>query len=137
MDENTKFLALYHFGDTMTDLDFDLDRVGMKGALVADCLTRTFLGFKDAIHVENATPHSAAMFLLRKPADEPTFVGSDANIYMGINLFSSVYEDSRLTVTRPADTHENAVAYALWPASYTPEGEVVWTEKGYTLTKLN
>ena len=70
-------------------------------------------------------------------ADQPAFVGSDANIYMGIGLFSSVYEDSRLTVTRPADTHENAVVYALWPASYTPEGEVVWTEKGYTLTKLN
>ena len=137
VDENTKLLALYHFGDTMTDLDFDLDRVGMKGALVADCLTRTFLGFKDTIHVENANPHSAAMFLLRKPADEPAFVGSDANIYMGINLFSSVYENGILTVTRPADTHENAVAYALWPEGYTPEGETVWSEQGYTLTKLN
>ena len=137
VDENTKFLALYHFGDTMTDLDFDLGKVGMKGALLADCLTRKFLGFKDTIHVENVNPHSAAMFLLKKPADKPAFVGSDANIYMGIGLFSSVYEDSRLTVTRPADTHENAVAYALWPAGYTPEGEVVWTEKGYTLTKLN
>ena len=137
VDENTKFLALYHFGDTMTDLDFDLDRVGMKGALVADCLARRFLGFKDAIHIEDTNPHSAAMFLLKKPADQPAFVGSDANIYMGVNLFSSVWEDGRLTVTRPTDTHENAVAYALWPEGYTPEGEVVWTEKGYTLTKLN
>jgi hypothetical protein len=137
VDENTKLLALYHFGDTMTDLDFDLDRVGMKGALVADCLTRKFLGFKDCIHVENANPHSAAMFLLRKPADKPAFVGSDANIYMGINLFSSVYEEGKLTLTRPTDTHENAVAYALWPEGYTPEGKSLWTENGYTLTKLN
>jgi hypothetical protein len=121
----------------MMDLDFDLDRVGMKGALVADCLTRAFLGFKDTIRVENANPHSAAMFLLRKPADEPAFVGADANIYMGINLFSSVYENGILTVTRPADTHENAKVYALWPEGYAPEGETVWSEQGYTLTKLN
>ena len=125
----------YHFGDTMTDLDFDLDRVGMKGALVADCLTRKFLGFKDTIHVENANPHSAAMFLLRKPADKPSFVGSDANIYMGINLFSSVYEEGKLTVTRPADTHESAVAYALWPEGYAPAGKVILQENGYTLTE--
>ena len=137
MDEHTKLLALYHFGDTMTDLDFDLDRVGMKGALVANCLTRKFLGFKDTIHVENANPHSAAMFLLRKPADKPAFVGSDANIYMGINLFSSVYEEGKLTVTRPEDAFAEAKVYALWPEGYTPEGEVMWNEKGYTLTKLN
>ena len=137
VDENTKLLALYHFGDTMTDLDFDLDRVGMKGALVADCLTRTFLGFKDSVHIENANPHSAAMFLLCKPADKPAFVGSDANIYMGVNLFSSVYENGILTVTRPEDTFEEAKVYALWPEGYTPEGEVMWNEKGYTLTKLN
>ena len=137
VDENTKLLALYHFGDTLTDLDFDLDKVGMKGALVADCLTRTFLGFKNCIHVENANPHSAAMFLLRKPADEPAFVGSDANIYMGINLFSSVWVDGKLTVTRPEDTFEEAKVYALWPEGYTPEGETVWSEQGYTLTKLN
>ena len=134
VDENTKFLALYHFGDTMTDLDFDLDRVGMKGALVADCLTRTFLGFKDAIHVENANPHSAAMFLLRKPAAEPAFVGSDANIYMGINLFSSVYEEGKLTVIRP-ETHQDAKVYTLWPEGSESTGTVIWQEKGYTLTE--
>ena len=136
VDEHTKFLALYHFGDTMTGLDFDLDRVGMKGALVADCLTRRFLGFQDSVHIENANPHSAAMFLLRKPADEPAFVGSDANIYMGVGLFSSAFADGKLTVTRPEDTHGDAAVYALWPEGYAPEGEAVWTENGYTLTKL-
>ena len=121
----------------MTDLEFDLEQVGMKGALVADCLTRQFLGFRDAVRVENANPHSAAMFLLRKPANKPAFVGSDANIYMGVNLFSSAYENGMLTLTRPRDTHESAVAYALWPEGYTPRGETVWQEQGYTLTKLN
>ena len=136
VDENTKFLALYHFGDEMTDVDFDLDRVGMKGALVADCLERRFLGFKDSIHVENADPHSAAMFLLKKPAAEPAFVGSDANIYMGVNLFSSAYEDGKLTVTRPANTFAEAKTYALWPEGYEPVGKIVWKENGYTLTEI-
>ena len=135
VDENTKFLALYHFGDGMTDLDFDLDRVGMKGALVADCLERTFLGFKDSIHVENANPHSAAMFLLRKPSKEPAFVGSDANIYMGINLFGSEYKDGNLIITRPEDTHTSAAVYALWPEGYAPAGRVILQENGYTLTE--
>ena len=136
VDENTKFLALYHFGDEMTDLDFDLDRVGMKGALVADCLERRFLGFKDSIHVENADPHSAAMFLLRKPAAEPAFVGSDANIYMGVNLFSSAYEDGKLTIARPENTFAEAKTYALWPEGYEPVGKIVWKENGYTLTEI-
>lgn len=134
-NENTKLLALYHFGDKMEDMDFDLCKVGMKGALVADCLTRKFLGFKDSIHIENANPHSAAMFLLKKPAAEPTFVGSDANIYMGINLFSSVFTDGKLAVNYP-DTHRDAAVYALWPEGYEHKGEVVLEEKGYTLTKL-
>ena len=135
VDESTKFLALYHFGDTLADLDFDLDRVGMKGALVADCLERKVLGFKDSIHVENTAPHSAAMFLLKKTADKPVFVGSDANIYMGINLFSSAFEDGRLTITRPKKGFENAKVYALYPQGYTPAGTVIWEENGYTLTE--
>ena len=135
VDENTKLLALYHFGDDMVDLDFDLARVGMKGALVADCLERRFLDFKDTIRVENANPHSAAMFLLKKPTAEPAFVGSDANIYMGVNLFSSTYEDGKLTVTRPEEGFENAKTYTLWPRGYEPAGTVIWEENGYTLTE--
>ena len=135
VDESTKFLALYHFGDDMVDLDFDLERVGMKGALVADCLERRFLGFKDAIHVENANPHSAAMFLLKAPAAQPALVGSDANIYMGVNLFSSAYEDGKLTISRPAEGFEAAKTYTLWPRGYEPAGTVIWEENGYTLTE--
>lgn len=135
VDENTKFLALYHFGDNMTNLTFDLDKVGMKGSLVADCLTRKFLGFRDSLHVENANPHSAAMFLLRRPAAQPSFVGSDANVYMGINLFSSVYENGTLTVTRPTDAFGTAKVYTLWPEGYAPVGTVVLKENGYTLTE--
>ncbi|MBR5125080.1 MAG: hypothetical protein IKU90_08085, partial [Clostridia bacterium] len=88
-----------------------------------------------AIRVENANPHSAAMFLLKKPAAEPAFVGSDANIYMGINLFSSAYENGKLTITRPAEGFENAKIYALYPQGYEPTGKVVWQESGYTLTE--
>ena len=135
VDENTKFLALYHFGDTMTDLDFDLCKVGMKGALVADCLTHKFLGFKDIVRVENANPHSAAMFLLKKPAAEPAFVGADANIYMGVNLFSSVFENGKLTVTRPEESFEDAKVFVLWPEGYEPTGKVILQENGYSLTE--
>ena len=135
VDESTKLLALYHFGDDMTDLSFDLSKVGMQGALVADCLTHRFLGFKNTISVENANPHSAAMFLLRKPSKEPAFVGSDANIYMGINLFGSEYKDGNLIITRPEDTHTSAAVYALWPEGFEPKGEKIFAEEGYVLTR--
>ena len=78
---------------------------------------------------------SVAMFLLKKTADKPVFVGSDANIYMGINLFSSAFEDGKLTVTRPQEGFENAKVYALYPQGYTPAGTVIWEENGYTLTE--
>ncbi|MBQ9152155.1 MAG: alpha-galactosidase [Clostridia bacterium] len=134
VDENTKFLALYHFGDKMEHLEFDLDKVGMKGALVANCLDHRFLGFRDSIRIDNANPHSGAMFLLRRPAAEPAFVGSDANIYMGVNLFSSTFEGGKLTVNRP-ETHKDAVVYVLWPEGYEATGKEIWKENGFTLTE--
>lgn len=134
VDENTKFLALYHFGDRMEDVVFDLDRVGMKGALVANCRDHRFIGFCDTIRIENANPHSGAMFLLRRPAAEPSFVGADANIYMGVGLFSSAYMNGKLTVTRP-ETHKDATVYVLWPDGYEAEGEILLKENGYRLTK--
>ncbi len=133
-DENTKFLALYNFEDKLADIHFDLDRVGMRGALVANCLTHQFIGFKDTLTVENANPHSGAMFLLRKPEKEPAFVGADTNIFMGLNQIHGTWEDGRLTVNIPENCH-GATVYTLWPDGYTPEGEILISDRGYTLTK--
>ncbi len=133
LDENTKFLALFHFGDTMADLEFDLAKIGMSGALTADCLTGKFIGFRDTVRVENANPHSGAMFLLRRPGNEPAFAGADANIYMGVNMYSSVYQNGKLHITGPELA---ANVYATWPDGYRPAGETVLQENGYTLTKL-
>ena len=73
----------------------------------------------------------------------PETVGNEANyvgkiapeIYLGINLFSSAYENGKLTITRPAEGFENAKIYALYPQGYEPTGKVVWQESGYTLTE--
>ena len=54
---------------------------------------------------------------------------------MGINLFSSVYEEGKLAVTRPEEGFEEAKVYALWPEGYAPTGKVILQEKGYTLTE--
>ena len=62
-------------------------------------------------------------------------MGSDANIYMGVNLFSSAYEDGKLTISRPAEGFEAAKTYTLWPRGYEPAGTVIWEENGYTLTE--
>ncbi len=85
VDADTKFLALYHFGDEMVDLDFDLARIGMKGAYATDCLARTRLGAVDILHVSNADPHSAALFLISHD-EERGEIGEGTNIFLGITL---------------------------------------------------
>ncbi len=81
---DTKFLALYNLGDEMVDMDFDLSRVGMAGAYVADCLTGEKLGEKDALHMENVNPHGAKMFVLTRDAAVYESLDHDKNIFMGI-----------------------------------------------------
>ncbi len=134
VDENTQFLALYNFDDKVADLAFDLERIGMKGALCANCRSHEFIGFRDTITVKLANPHSAAMFLLQKPGAEPALVGTDANIFMGINLFSSEYVNGVLTISE-SRTHPNTPKYVLWPDGYEAQGRVIFRQNGYTLTE--
>lgn len=132
VDEDTCFLALYHFGDKMEPREFDLGKIGMDGAMVYDCRAKKVLGFRDKITVD-AMPHSAFMFLLRRLPDTPDFLCSDANIYGGINLIFSNFDGETLTVTRPA-AHKDAKIWTVYPEGFTPVGEVVLTDKGYTVT---
>lgn len=138
VDENTALLALYHWGDTMTGgMTFDLDRIGMKGALAVRCLDGKVMGFTDELKTGIMVPHEAQMFLLRKPEKTPSFAFSDANIYGGINLYDSIFEDGRLTVRkRDPDTHKDAKVYAFFPAGFAPEGEVVLSTDACTVTRI-
>ncbi len=85
IDGETRCLALYNLGDEMADLDFDLARVGMAGAYVADCLTGERLGAKAALHAPNVNPHGAKLYLLTR--NEATYATLDhtANIFMGLS----------------------------------------------------
>lgn len=134
VDENTKFLAVYNLGDTMIDMTYALDKVGMSGALVYDCRRKAVLGIKDEIKIENANPHSGCMYLLRRLPDVPAFVASDANIYGGINLIKSAWSDEALIFSRP-ESHKDAAVFVVYPDGFEPEGEVVMREQGYTVTR--
>ncbi len=85
-DADTKFLALYNLSDEMVDLDFDLDRIGMKGAYAADCLTGEKLGEQTALHAANVNPHGAKMFLLTRDAAVYERANHEKNIFMGISV---------------------------------------------------
>ena len=132
---DTKFLALYNLGDTMADIHFDLDRVGMQGALVVDCIKGKALGFRNCVTVENVDPHGGVMLLLRKPGDAPAFAFSDANIYGGLNVITCRMEEGVPMVERPAG-YGDARVYVLWPEGSVPVGETVLCEGGYTLTRV-
>ena len=81
---STKFLALYNLSDEMVDLDFDLARIGMAGAYVADCLSGCKLGLLDAVHMANVNPHGAVMVALTKDAAVYEEWNPEANIFMGM-----------------------------------------------------
>ncbi len=66
LETGVTFLALYNLGDTMTDLDFDLSRIGMAGAFVADCLHGKKSGTAEVLHIENMNPHGAELFMLTR-----------------------------------------------------------------------
>ncbi len=84
VDENTKLLALYNLSDEMVDLDFDLSRVDMAGAYVADCLSGGKLGEQEVLHLQNLNPHGAAMFILTRDAAVYDSLDHEKNIFMGI-----------------------------------------------------
>ncbi len=84
VNKNTKFLALYNLSDEMVDLDFDLSRIGLSGAYVANCLTGEKLGQKEALHIENVNPHGAVMVVLTRDAALYDRLDHTKNIFMGI-----------------------------------------------------
>ncbi len=130
---DTKFLALYNFGDTMTDLRFDLARIGMSGALVVNCLTGKPVGLRDVLTFENVTPHGAVMVMLRKPGDKPMFAFSDDSFWCGMNTARAASGDCLPTDAAPAD---GVRRYVLSPDGQQPAGETVLQERGYTLTRI-
>ncbi len=84
VDGDTKLLALYNLSEEMADLDFDLSRIGMAGAYVADCLSGASLGEKETLHIENVNPHGAVMFALTRDGAVYERLDHEQNIFMGI-----------------------------------------------------
>lgn len=138
VDENTAFLALYNFEDKMTvDLNFDLDRINMKGAFVVRCLDCKALGFPETLTAGILNPHEAQMYLLKKPSSTPSFAFSDANIYCGINVFDLAFENGKLhIVKRFPQFYKDAKVYAFYPDGFKPEGEIVFTGNGYSVAEV-
>ncbi len=84
INRNTKFLALYNLSDEMTDLDFDLSRIGMSGAYAADCLSGEKLGKQECLHVDHVNPHGAMMFVLTRSESVYGKLDHQKNIFMGV-----------------------------------------------------
>ncbi len=133
-NENIKFLTLYNLSDKMTDITYDLEKIGMKGSFAVGCLTGKPIGFVDTIRVADANPHSGIMFLIRRPSDKPEFAYADSNIFCGVHTTHVDFINNRPIITK-APGSEHAKVYILWPENTTPVGEVIWTGNGYTMTQ--
>lgn len=127
--DNVSFVALYNWDyHRQRSIKFELSKIGMDGGYIIDSFSGTFLGARDMVETGVCNPHTAAMFVVVKPPKEPCFLYSDINVWGGINLFCSSYENGRLTVY--GDSHGKNI-YTFFPKGYAPEGEVVAeTEEG-------
>ncbi len=132
-DAETKFLALFNFGDRMTDLSFDLPRIGMEGSLAVNCLEGKPIGLRDTLTFENVNPHGAVMVMLRRPGDAPKLACADDSVWCGVNTVHIVWENG---VPHAVTPREDVHVYMLSPDGQQPAGEVVLRERGFVVTRL-
>jgi len=127
IDENTKLLALFNWDDKYIDIDFNLEKVGFAKALVIRCWEKEIIGVVDNIVEKDFIEHNAALYLVRTLPSEPTFIYSDINIFLGLNVFNSTFADGKLELSNIANINIPCSCYAFYPKGYDFEGEIIST----------
>ena len=117
LDSETCFIGLFNYTDSLRDITFSLDKVGMGRSMIFDCIKRKYAETSSEIKSTLMNPHSAALFMIKQVPKEPTFLCSTENIFLGQN-------------TRPKDIRENTELgaedgeklYAFYPPKYSFSG---------------
>ena len=121
--DTTKYIASFNISDNFRDMDTNLADYGIDGdKLVFRCWEAQFVGKTNTVHERLANPHSALMFMVKEMPTEPSFIYSDANLYLGENIFKSEFTGNKLNIT-VADNCGQFVSdktkiYAYYPKKY-------------------
>lgn len=135
VDENTKLVSAYNFGDKIDDIKLPIEKLGFEGdTLVVKCWEREIAGIHCGEYTEADTlPHSGFVYLLKKCPDVPCALYVDCNVYGGVDMIEQSFGGKKLTVkaNEKLGMCKNRNLYVYAPAGFECEGEIVLeTEKG-------
>jgi hypothetical protein len=106
------------------DVDISLDQYGIKGAkLIFKCWESEFVGKSSTIHEDLVNPHSALMYMIKDIPEQPTFIYSNVNLYLGENVFKSEFDNGRLNISIIDDCKkyvtDDTKIFAYYPIEYS------------------
>ncbi len=121
--ETTKFIASFNMSDNFENMDVNLRDYGINGKkLIFRCWEAEFVGLADTVHEKLVNPHNALMYMVKDVPNEPTFIYSDVNVYLGENVFSSEFKYGKLTIAVQDDykqfVNDATKVYAYYPKEY-------------------
>lgn len=135
IEKNGAYLAAaYNWGDKIAEKTLKLSDFGLQGKVIAyDCWEKKLLGiFSEEIQIKGMMPHSAHVLLIRPLPDKPAFVFAENNIYAGIDMFESNYDEKgfNMTISERLDMCVNKNYYVFVPNGFEMNGESssVWDD---------
>ena len=122
--DKTRFIASFNMSDKFENMDVNLKDFGIDGKkLIFKCWESEFVSLADSVHERLVNPHNALMYMVKDVPEEPTFIYSDVNVYLGENVFSSEFENGKLTVNVKDGytqfVNDTTKVYAYYPKAYT------------------
>jgi hypothetical protein len=120
---NVKYIASFNLSDKFENMEVKLADFGIEGEkLVFKCWEAEFIGKTDIMAEKLVNPHNALMYMVKDVPDEPTFLYSNVNVYLGENIFNSNFADCKLNITinkeYEAFVNDSTKIFAYYPKSY-------------------
>lgn len=124
VDEKTKIIAAFQMSDKFEDMETCLSDYGIYGQkLVIKCWEASFVGKTDKLNEELVSPHNAMLYMVKDVPTEPEFLYSDINVFLGANIFTSKFENGRLSITANDEFKdfitEDTKVFAYYPKQYS------------------
>ncbi len=117
LDSETSFIGLFNYTDSLRDITFSLEKVGMGRSMIFDCIKRKYAETSSEIKSALMNPHSAALFMVKQIPTKPTFLYSTENMFLGQNTRQ---KDICSNTALCAENGEQL--YAFYPSGYSFSG---------------
>lgn len=143
---STKYIAQFNLSDKFLNMDINLADFGIAGEkLVFKCWEAKFVDKTTTIHERLVNPHNALMYMVKDIPNEPTFLYSDVNLYLGENVFESTFKNGALQISikecNKEFVTENTKVFAYYPKAFasaigkTNKETIIVDKEDYIITE--